>query len=68
MKGTRRQGWVRLTIAGLLVIAGLVTVAPSFDVDSDGDGAADVTEINDLGTDPSKADLFEESVVARKRP
>jgi hypothetical protein len=56
-----------LTIAGLLVIAGLVTVAPSFDVDSDGDGAADVTEINDLGTDPSKADLFKESVVARKQ-
>lgn len=68
MKGTRRQGWFRLTIAAALVIGGLVTVTPSFDVDSDGDGAADVTEINDLGTDPSKADLFDTSAVAGTRP
>ena len=68
MKSTRGQGWFRLTIAATLVVGGLVTVAPSFDFDSDGDGAADVTEINDLGTDPSKADLFDTSAVARTRP
>ena len=67
MEGTRKQAWFRLAIAAALMVAGLMTVAPSFEVDSDGDGAADVTEINDLGTDPSRADLFGTSVVAKSR-
>lgn len=68
MEETRKHGWFRLTIAAALVIGGLVTIAPSFDADSDGDGAADVTEINDLGTDPAKPDLFDAPAVAGTKP
>jgi hypothetical protein len=64
MEGTRKRGRLRLTIAAALVVAGLISIAPSFDADSDGDGVADVIEINNLGTDPSRADIFDRPVVA----
>lgn len=53
-------------MAAVLVVAGLATVAPSFETDSDGDGVADVTEIHNLNTDPSKADVFKGSVVTNR--
>jgi hypothetical protein len=66
METTQKRGHVRVLIAAAILVAGLATVAPSFDFDSDGDGVADVTEINNLGTDPSKADTFGRPVLSER--
>lgn len=65
MKRTEKLSRMRIFIASALVVGGLAFVSPSFNVDSDRDGVADVTEINDLGTDPSKADTFHKPLIAK---
>lgn len=45
----------RIIVAGLIVIAGLLAVSPSFNPDSDRDGVPDAHEIN-IGTDPAAPD------------
>ena len=59
-----RKGNLRVAAAGLVVAAGVFGLTPSFDFDSDRDGVADSSEIYELGTDPSTADLFENPFVA----
>lgn len=66
METTRKRGHVRVLMAAAILVTGLATVTPSFDFDSDGDGVADVTEINNLSTDPSKADTFDKPVLAER--
>lgn len=64
MERTEKLGKGRIFVAAALVVGGLAFVSPSFNADSDRDGVADVTEINNLGTDPSKADTFRKPLIA----
>ena len=59
----RKETW-RVALAGLVVAAGLFGLTPSFDFDSDRDGVGDSTEVYELGTDPSRPDVFQRAFVA----
>jgi hypothetical protein len=63
VKRTEKLGKGRIFVAAALVVGGLAFVSPSFNADSDRDGVADVTEINN-GTDPAKADPFHKPLIA----
>lgn len=58
---------MRLLAAALVVAAGLAAVTPSLAPDSDRDGVGDVVEVYELGTDPSSADEFDTSEIAKVR-
>lgn len=60
------RGVARTVAAVVIVFGGVGLISPSFETDSDRDGAADVTEINVLGTDPSKPNVHSTSVVAAR--
>ena len=66
MESTQKRGHIRVLMAAAILVTGLATIAPSLDFDSDGDGVADVTEINNLGTDPSKPDAFDKPFLAER--
>ena len=63
MERTEKLGKGRIFVAAALVVGGLAFVSPSFDADSDRDGVADATEINN-GTDPAKANPFNKPLIA----
>ena len=62
----KNRGVARAVVALVIAVGGVGFISPSFDPDSDRDGAADVTEINVLGTDPSKPNVHDRSVVAAR--
>ena len=63
----RRETW-RVALAGVVVAGGLFGLTPSFDFDSDSDGVGDSTEVYELGTDPSRPDVFQRVFVASADP
>ena len=55
---------LRVGLAGVVVAAGLFGLTPSLDFDSDRDGVEDSVEVYQLGTDPSRPDVFQRAFVA----
>ena len=70
---SQRSGKFRVVVASLVVAAGVLFVAPSFDFDSDDDGVADAAEVYERGSDPAEPDarynrgLATHSVKAQRR-